>query len=387
MFDMVSILRDGSVLPREERDVDLTEESTASLIERAADSWRRISGAQHMLLQVLTELDRRGIWHDAGAHDMAHWVGNAFGLSRYRASRWLDAGRSLEELPRIAEAFEQGDLSVYKVEELARFATPEEEDAILEWAKEEPSGAIKAEADRRRGNDAEEIASMEERRWLGWRYGDDGRGFYLQAGLPSADGAIVAQAIDDLLRKIPALPDETAEQLIGARRADALVVLCSTRRGEVEPDRAGVVVHAHLDTLLDAEAVATTSDGAVLPAPAVQRLLCNGSVRTLIEDADGTLVGATTTARDPSPGMMRQLRYRDGTCRFPNCHLRRFTQAHHVEWWSRGGRTELGNLILVCTFHHKLVHERGWGVKRRDDGAVHWFRPDGTRYRAGQVAA
>jgi Domain of unknown function (DUF222)/HNH endonuclease len=307
--------------------VDLTQESTASLIERAADSWRRISSAQRMLLQVLTELDRRGIWHDAGAHDMAHWVGNAFGLSRYRASRWLDAGRSLEELPRIAEAFEQGDLSVYKVEELARFVTPEEEDAILEWAKEEPSGAIKAEADRRR------------------------------------------------------------EQLIGARRADALVILCSTRRGEAEPDRAGVVVHAHLDTLLDAEAVATTSDGAVLPAPAVQRLLCNGSVRTLIEDADGTPVGATTASRDPSPGMMRQLRYRDGTCRFPNCHLRRFTQAHHVEWWSRGGRTELGNLILVCTFHHKLVHERGWGVKRRDDGAVHWFRPDGTRYRAGPMAA
>src|SRR5436309_7180456 len=114
--------------------MDLSDASTASLIERGADSWRRLSGAQRELLQILAELDRRGIWHDAGAHDMAHWVGNAFGLSRYRAARWLDAGRSLEELPRIAEAFEQGDLSVYKVEELARFATPEEEDALLEWA-------------------------------------------------------------------------------------------------------------------------------------------------------------------------------------------------------------------------------------------------------------
>jgi predicted restriction endonuclease len=84
---------------------------------------------------------------------------------------------------------------------------------------------------------------------------------------------------------------------------------------------------------------------------------------------------------------MRQLRYRDRTCRFPNCHLRRYTQAHHVEWWSRGGRTELDNLVLVCTFHHKLVHERGWGLKRRDDGTVRWFRPDGTRYRAGPAAA
>jgi Domain of unknown function (DUF222)/HNH endonuclease len=367
--------------------VDLTQASTGSLIEDAAGCWRQISRAQHRLLRILTELDRRGIWHDAGAHDMAHWVGNAFGLSRYRAARWLDAGRSLQELPRIAEAFEQGDLSVYKVEELARFATPEEEDAILEWAKEEPSGAIKAEADRRRGNDAEEAATFEERRWLGWRYGDEGRAFYLQAGLPSADGAIVAEALDDLIREIPSMPDEGTERLIGARRADALVTLCSTRLGHADPDRAGVVVHAQLETLLDAEAIGTTADGAVVPAPAVQRLLCNGTVRTLIEDASGSVVGSIKAARDPSPGMMRQLRYRDGTCRFPNCHLRRFTQAHHVEWWSRGGRTELRNLILVCTFHHKLVHERGWGVKRRDDGAVHWFRPDGTRYRAGPVAA
>jgi hypothetical protein len=367
--------------------MDFGEGSTASLIERAADSWRRISQAQRELLQILAELDRRGVWHDAGAHDMVHWVGNAFGLSRYRAGRWLDAGHSLEDLPRIAEAFEQGDLSVYKVEELARFATPDDEDALLEWAKEEPSGAIKAEADRRRGNEADEAATIEERRWLAWRYEDEGRSFHLEAGLPSADGAVVAEALDGLVREIPAAPGEGNEQLIGARRADALVTLCSTRLGQVDPDRATVVVHAQLETLLDAEAVATTSEGAVLPGPAVQRLLCNGTVRTLIEDAGGTVVGVTRTTRDPSPWMMRQLRYRDRTCRFPNCHLRRFTQAHHIEWWSKGGRTDLENLVLVCTFHHKLVHERGWRLERTDDGTVRWFRPDGTRYRAGPVAA
>jgi hypothetical protein len=367
--------------------MDLSLEPTAALIERAANGWRRISEAQRELLQILAELDRRDIWHDAGAHDMAHWVGNAFGLSRYRATRWLDAGRSLQELPRIAEAFERGDLSVYKVEELARFATPEDEDALLEWAMEESSGAIKAEADRRRGSDAEEIVTIDERRWVGWRYDDDGRSFHLQAGLSSADGAIVAEALDSLVREIPPMPDEGTEQLIGARRADALVTLCSTRLGQADPDRATVVVHAQLDTLLDAEAVASTSDGAVVPAPAVRRLLCNGTVRTLIEDAGGTVVGVTKTTRDPSPWMMRQLRYRDRTCRFPNCHLRRYTQAHHVEWWSKGGRTELQNLVLVCTFHHKLVHERGWGLERREDGTVHWFRPDGRRYRAGSIAA
>ncbi len=60
--------------------------------------------------------------------------------------------------------------------------------------------------------------------------------------------------------------------------------------------------------------------------------------------------------------MMRQLRYRDGSCRFPGCDARRYTQAHHIEWWSRGGVTDLDNLLLICSFHHTLVHERGWSI-------------------------
>ena len=81
--------------------------------------------------------------------------------------------------------------------------------------------------------------------------------------------------------------------------------------------------------------------------------------------------------------MLRLLRYRDTGCTFASCGMRRFTQAHHVVWWSRGGPTDLENLILVCTFHHRLVHEHGWRVERDTDGTVRWFHPDGRRYRAG----
>ena len=81
--------------------------------------------------------------------------------------------------------------------------------------------------------------------------------------------------------------------------------------------------------------------------------------------------------------MMRQLRYRDKECRFPGCGARRFTQAHHVVWWEHGGPTDLDNLVLVCTFHHKLVHEYGWAVRRDPDGTVRWFRSDGSWYHPG----
>jgi hypothetical protein len=81
--------------------------------------------------------------------------------------------------------------------------------------------------------------------------------------------------------------------------------------------------------------------------------------------------------------MLRQLRYRDGECRFPGCGSRQFTQAHHIVWWERGGTTDPSNLVLICTFHHKLVHEHGWGLRRDPSGEVCWFGPDGLPYHAG----
>jgi hypothetical protein len=43
----------------------------------------------------------------------------------------------------------------------------------------------------------------------------------------------------------------------------------------------------------------------------------------------------------------------------------------------------LDNLLLVCGFHHRLVHEHGWTVRREEDGAVRWLSPDGMFYRPG----
>ena len=81
--------------------------------------------------------------------------------------------------------------------------------------------------------------------------------------------------------------------------------------------------------------------------------------------------------------MLRQLRYRDGGCTFPACGSQRFAKAHHVVWWRRGGTTDLDNLVIVCSFHHKLVHEQGWKVELGEDGTTRWYLSDGTRFRAG----
>ena len=72
----------------------------------------------------------------------------------------------------------------------------------------------------------------------------------------------------------------------------------------------------------------------------------------------------------------RALESRDRGCRFPGCG-NRYTDAHHVKHWRDGGETTLGNLVLLCRRHHRLVHEGGYKVVLSEDGAVSFYRPDG----------
>ena len=58
---------------------------------------------------------------------------------------------------------------------------------------------------------------------------------------------------------------------------------------------------------------------------------------------------------------------------------------------SRGGPTELTNLVLLCTFYHHVVHEGDWNVIARADGNFGFERPNGKpatiRYSSGSVSA
>jgi hypothetical protein len=61
--------------------------------------------------------------------------------------------------------------------------------------------------------------------------------------------------------------------------------------------------------------------------------------------------------------MRRALRTRDKGCRFPGCDRPvDWTNPHHIIHWARGGPGNLPNLVSVCYYHHRLVHEGGWQV-------------------------
>jgi hypothetical protein len=111
-----------------------------------------------------------------------------------------------------------------------------------------------------------------------------------------------------------------------------------------------------------------------------RRIACDASVnRVVTAGAAGPVEIGRRTPVVPA-ALRRAVAVRDGGCRFPGCDRPPgWCDAHHVVHWADGGPTELGNLLLLCRPHHRMVHGR-FGV-RMVGGVPAFTRADGTPLR------
>ena len=347
--------------------------------------------AQRQVLEAIVACERDDrSWVGDGHRGFAEWLGARLGTSTWVARRRINAAHTLPHLPLLTEALDSGALSLEKVVELCRFATPETERKLIKWAARVTTTTIRAHGDAAQMIDRDVTVDNDRNRSLSYWWIDDGR-LMLEGFLPADQGAVVASTLDRMADRLPdileheslrKIPDVTLEE----RRADALVALASAAIArDQDPDRATIVVHADLDILVG-EGTAEIENGPLVDAETVRRLACDARIQTAVHDANGRTVGVGRTMRTAPPWLLRLLRHRDRGCTFPNCEMKRFLHAHHIRHWTRGGETDLDNLVLVCTFHHKLVHEYGWRVTLGPDG-TEWSKPDGQTYMSSPVMA
>jgi hypothetical protein len=139
-------------------------------------------------------------------------------------------------------------------------------------------------------------------------------------------------------------------------------------------ERQQIIVHVAAETLRHRTAgCCEIAHGPSIPAETARRLSCDASLVTLVESEDGEPFDVGRKTRTISAPLRRLLTARDKGCRFPGCSNARYIDMHHIQHWANGGETKPSNLVSLCRFHYRAVHEGGYDVRVLDDGALRFI--------------
>ncbi|MBY4038016.1 DUF222 domain-containing protein [Rhodococcus fascians] len=109
-----------------------------------------------------------------------------------------------------------------------------------------------------------------------------------------------------------------------------------------------------------------------------RQLACDCLLTAIVMDENGNPLNLARTARTVTAKQKRALTARDHGCAFPGCGKpAAWTEGHHIWHWADGGPTDMNNLVLLCGFHHRLVHHSDWEVFIGTDNHP-WFVPPAT---------
>jgi hypothetical protein len=245
----------------------------------------------------------------------------------------------------------------------------------------------------RRATEAQELsreATQQRNQSLWWFHEPDGS-LTIKGRLPAEVGALFIKALQAAEESMP--PQNVSAETFsdsclttGARRVGALgrmaeSFLATGDQALCGGDRNQIVIHVDAETLKhDHAGRCELEEGPSLAAETARRLSCDASVVRIVEDSKGEPLDVGRKTRTIPSGIRRALRSRDQGCRFPGCSFKRYVDGHHVRHWADGGETKLSNLVTLCRFHHRQVHEGRVVVTCLDDGAFRFTRPQGGTF-------
>ncbi len=238
-------------------------------------------------------------------------------------------------------------------------------------------------------------AAQRERRFLRVRHRKDGcwAGEFILTGTA---GQKLAALLDPLTTPQPTTvqPDHADgsrskkgkrviedKRSVGQRQHDALeTLLDALLRGQEVPASGGtpatVLVHISWEEFLREFGIGSYADGTPASADTVRDLADQADIAWCVKTPKGAVLNLYRSRRIASTAQTLALYARDSGCTFPGCDVApQWCERHHVIAWQDGGNTNIGNLTLVCAFHHHQFAKRGWQCQINSDGLPVWIPP------------
>ena len=340
---------------------------------------------------VVREIDTRRIPASAHATSCSSWLRDHLRMDVYAAGSLVKQSRALAERPALENALLRGAVNSAQAsvideairdlpEQLQPSAVDKAEAILIEWAGELEPRQLRKHALRVLDHVAPDIAhaTTEEHLERQRDYAHQSRSLKMypipygrvriNGVIDSESAAIVTAALEPLCRPTPEGPRNYDQ-----RRADALVAVCelALRTGELPTDGGEppqVAVTVPYDVVAQSLGAGVVDSGAALTADQVRRIACDARIMPAVLGGQGQVLNLGRSRRLISGALHRALVVRDGGCAFPGCDRPpRWCQAHHIVPWARGGVTSLDNAVLLCGFHHRLIHRSAWQVRLGHD--------------------
>jgi hypothetical protein len=352
--------------------------SVEELGEEIASLSAHLDAATHRLLQCIRQFDESGGWHEQGAISCAHWLAWRVGLDTATAREKVRVARALGMLPAIDGALRVGKLSYAKVRALTRVASPANETKLLEMALFATGAQLERICRGVRTALTADSGPEPEPRSLRRRQLPGGM-VKLELVLSPDEADLVVRAVDRA-REVEAEADVSAETSWPTQADGAVALAESYLAGHPVTGTGGerfqVMVHLDQHVLGEDGAMAgTLDDGSHVSAETLRRVACDCGLVAVADEGESLNVGRRT--RSIPPAIRRVLMLRDRGCAFPGCTHDRFLHGHHIRHWLHGGETSVENLVMLCTAHHRMVHEGGWSVSRTAEGTLGFAPPGG----------
>lgn len=373
-----------------------TSQLTAFLVAVEADLSRRLAAATSFPEATIAETTRGSI-HDA--------------------TRTLDRGRTLEAVPSLADALDNAIVTPGHIDAVTRGAKglePAQRQQLFDTADsladiaahatvEQFGRRVRDEVNTIIANDGVDRLERQRRAtavttWVG----NDGM-WNLRGIFDPVTGMKLASKLDTTVETLfteatpstcPSDPIEKQRHLRGL----ALARLIGGRAGQPAHGRPEFVAVINLDAPPPDRGVPTgrsvpAESGGIrvdwpipieVPARVLADMVENADVHVVVVrngvvlHAPGNLdLGRTT--RLANRAQRRALGGLYSHCAIPNCTVTYDRcKLHHIIWWRHDGRTDLDNLLPVCSHHHHKIHDDGWTIRLGTQRQLTLTLPDGT---------
>ncbi|MBP0088391.1 HNH endonuclease [Rhodococcus hoagii] len=386
------------------------------LVQTGLDICHAIEQLEALRVATVAEIDERAVSFDTlGFRSVKQWLAANTLLEVPAAARILALGRMLSRQPEIADAFNSGGISAEHASLIGKFCeTPPRgmpNEALGSCRKvllDAASGPAATTTTVRtcisrleRIFESDELPPSEDTERNEFHASKTLHGRVAVKGdLDAVTGEMLLTALSALTKPRNPIDDPAEERTPARQRADAFAEILrrylDSGDAPIEGgERPHLSLHVKATDLARSQSahewthpnegsdlfgdkdIARMPHTGPLSIATARRIACDCHLTPIVMD-DGVPLNLGRTSRTVSKKQRRALIARDHGCAFPGCGTPpAHCEGHHVKHWADGGPTDLDNLVLLCRYHHTLLHHSHWEVHIGPDRRP-WFTPPST---------